>query len=186
MMRRSANYTNAPTASLPWEIEMPKRRVIQDGLVVGLIGYASVAFFYSAFDLLASRGTFYTVNLLGKALFRGLRDPGVLFYPMANDFTAIFWYNALHLAVALLIGVIVTSLVASAEQHPSRRGFVRLVLVLGFVATVMVAATLTTPIRPLLPLWSIVVANAFAAVLAGAYLLRRDQGLWGRLALSTG
>lgn len=165
---------------------MPRRRVTQDGLVVGLIGYASVAFFYSAFDLLASRGTFYTVNLLGKALFRGLRDPGVLFYPMANDLTAIFWYNALHIAVALLIGLIVTRLVASAEQHPSRRGFVRLVIVLGFVATVMVVASLTTPIRPLLPLWSIVVANAVATVLAGAYLVRRHPGLWSRLALATG
>lgn len=165
---------------------MPKRHVVQDGLIVGLIGYASVAFFYSAFDVLASRGLFYTVNLLGKALFRGLRDPGVLFYPMANDFTAIFWYNALHLAVALLIGLVVASLIASAEQHPSRRGAVRLIIVLGFVATVMIVATLTTPIRPLLPLWSIVIANAFAAVLAGGYLLRRDPGLWSRLALSTG
>lgn len=165
---------------------MLKRRVIQDGLVVGLIGYASVGFFYSAFDLLASRGTFYTVNLLGKALFRGLRDPGVLFYPIPNDYTAIFWYNALHLAVALLIGIIVTLLIAYAEQNPSHRRSVRLVIVLGFVATVMVVATLTTPIRPLLPLWSIVVANAVATVLAGAYLLRRDPGLWGRLALATG
>jgi heme A synthase len=92
----------------------------------------------------------------------------------------------LHLAVALPIGLIVTSLIASAEQNPSRRGFVRLVIVLGFVVTVMIVATLTTPIRPLLPLWSIVIANAFAAVLAGAYLVRRDPGLWSRLALSTG
>ena len=165
---------------------MPASRVIRDGVVVGLIGYASVAFFYSAFDLLAARGTLYTVNLLGQALFRGLRDPGVLFYPAENDPVAIFWYNALHLAIAVLIGLVVTSLVASAEEHPSRRRLTRWVIVGGFVATVLAVATMTTPIRPLLPLWSIVVANAVATILAGAYLVKRRRGLWQRLALADG
>jgi len=36
--------------------------------VVGLIAYAAVALFYSGFDWLAARGTLYTVDLLGKAL----------------------------------------------------------------------------------------------------------------------
>jgi hypothetical protein len=35
--------------------------------------------------------------------------------------------------------------------------------------------------RPLLPWWSIVAANAFAALLAGLYLLRRRPGLPARL-----
>ena len=34
--------------------------------------------FYAAFDVLAARGTLYTVNLLGMAVFKGLRDPSVL------------------------------------------------------------------------------------------------------------
>jgi hypothetical protein len=167
-------------------MNMPKSRVIRDGLIVGFIGYAAVAFFYSAFDFLASRGTLYTVNLLGKALFRGLRDPRILYFPLANDYAAIFWYNALHLVVALLIGIIVTQLIAYSDQHPSRKGAVRIVIVLGFVVTVMLMATLTTPIRPLLPLWSIVVANVLATILAGSYLLRRDPALWNRLVLATG
>jgi hypothetical protein len=53
---------------------VPASRTMREGIVVGLIAYASVAVFYSAFDLLAARGTLYTVDLLGKAVFRGLRD----------------------------------------------------------------------------------------------------------------
>jgi hypothetical protein len=162
-----------------------ERRTLRDGIVVGLIGYASVALFYSAFDMLASRGMFYTVNLLGKALFRGLRDPAVLMFPLEIDVSAAFMYNAVHLAAALIIGVVVTTLVGMAEQYPSRRTFVWIILVAGFFVTVAVVATLTTPIRPMLPMWSVIAANAFAAVIAGAYLLSRRPGLWGKLALAS-
>ena len=158
---------------------MPARRgVAQDGLIVGLIGYAAVGVFYSVFDLLASRGALYTVDLLGKALFRGLRDPSVLQFPVEPDMGAVFMYNALHLAVALVIGLAVVSLVKHAEDHPARRGGVLFVLAAGFLITVIAVGFLTAPLRPLLPYWSIVVANVFAVVLGAAYLLSRRRGLW--------
>ena len=162
------------------------RRTIKDGIVVGLIGYAAVALFYSVFDQLAARAPLYTVDLLGRAVFRGLRDPGVLFFPLDRDWGAIFLYNALHLVIALAIGLIVTSLVASAEQHPSGRSLVWLVIVAGFVVTITVIGLLTTPMRPVLPWWSIVVANTLAVLLAGAYLVKRRPGLWRRLSLVSG
>ncbi len=64
-------------------------RTIRQGLVVGLIGYASVAALYAAFDFIAARGVFYTVDLLGKSVFEGLRDTAVLGLPMQLDVTAI-------------------------------------------------------------------------------------------------
>ena len=67
------------------------------------------------------------------------------------------------------------------ENNPALRGVAWLIIVGGFLITVAVIATLTTPIRPLLPVWSVVVANALAALLAGAYLLGRRPGLWRRL-----
>ena len=162
-----------------------RRDTLRDGIVVGFIGYAAVALFYSMFDLLASRGSFYTVNLLGKAVFRGLRDPAVLMFPLEPDWYAIYWYNLVHLVAALAIGIVVTSLVAAADNNPRRRGIVRLIIILGFFVTVAIVATLTTPIRPLLPMWSVVGANVAATLLAGSYLLRRRRGLWSRLALGT-
>jgi len=160
---------------------MPASRTIRDGIVVGLIAYASVALFYSAFDFLAARGTLYTVDLLGKAMFRGLRDPGVLMYPISPDMTAIFWYNAFHLLTSLAIGLIVTSLIAQAERHPSQANLVLVMIVAGFVVTIFAVGYLTSSIRPLLPWWSIVVANGLATLLAGLYLLRTRPGLQGRL-----
>jgi hypothetical protein len=156
-------------------------RTIRDGFIVGLIAYVSVALFYSSFDALAARGTLYTVDLLGRALFRGLRDPSVLMFSLERDPTAILLYNAFHLVLSLGIGVVVTSLVDHAERHPSQALLVVFMIVAGGGLTVFGVAYLTDSLRPVLPWWSIVVANALAALLAGLYLVRRRPGLSRRL-----
>jgi hypothetical protein len=159
----------------------PASRTTREGLVVGLIAYASVAVFYSAFDFLAARGTFYSVDLLGKAVFRGLRDPGVLQYPVRPDPTAIFWYNGLHLLISLAIGLIVTRLIEQAERRPAQARLILLTIVAGFVLTILGVGLLTSSMRPVLPWWSIVAANGLATLLAGLYLLRKRPGLRSRL-----
>jgi hypothetical protein len=148
---------------------------------VGAIAYAAVALFYTVFDFLATRGALHTVNLLGRALFRGLRDPTVLSFPVTLDWTAMFLYNGFHLLVSLAIGVVVVSLANHAERHPSQALLVLILIAGGGVLTVFAVGYLTESIRPLLPWWSIVVANALAVVLAGAYLLRRRPQLARRL-----
>ncbi|MEK7401890.1 MAG: hypothetical protein AABZ80_05950 [Gemmatimonadota bacterium] len=153
-------------------------RNVRDGIVVGLIGYAGVAVFYSGFDLLAARGLLYTVDLLGKAVFAGLRDPGAINFPLQLDWTAIMQYNALHFVLAMAIGQVVTGLVGQAERKPSQRFAVIFVIVAGFVVTVLGVGRLTSDMRPFLPWWSIVVANGLASLMAAAYLLRRRPGLW--------
>ena len=160
------------------------QRTLLDGITVGLIGYAAVAIFYSTFDFLAARGMLHTVNVLGQAVFRDLRDPAVLRFPMTLDRSAIVAYNALHLVLALAIGLTVMTLVAVAERNPKHRRPVRFVIIAGFAVTVVIVGLLTSGMRPLLPWWSIVVANAFATLLAGAWLVRRRPGLWERLALA--
>jgi len=164
----------------------PVARARRDGIVVGLIAYASVALFYSAFDWLAARGTLYTVDLLGKALFRGLRDPSILVYPIQLDLTAVFLYNGFHLVASLAIGLIVVGLVGQAERHPAWAPMVLIAIVMGFILTVLGVGLVTKAMRDVLPWWSIVVANALASVLAGLYLLRRRPGLWDRLVLTEG
>jgi hypothetical protein len=161
---------------------VPARRTIRDGLVVGVVAYASVALFYSVFDFLAARGALFTVDLLGKAMFRGLRDPGILAYPIRPDPSAIIWYNGLHLVISVAIGLIVITLIELAERHPARARLVQFTIVGGFVITILMVGVLTSPMRPLLPWWSIVGANALAVLLAGWYLLRQRPGLWRRLA----
>ena len=144
---------------------------------MGLIAYATVAIFYSGFDLLAARGTLFTVDMLGKAVFRGLRDPSVLLFPQRLDLAAIFWYNGLHLIASLVVGLIVTFLVAHAERHPARARAVALAVFTGGALTVVTIGTLTEGMRSVLPWWSIIVANVLAAILAGFYLIVRTRSL---------
>lgn len=154
---------------------------VRDGLIVGIIGYLAVALLYVVFDTLAARGTLYTVDLLGKTLFKGLRDTSVLGLPIVPDAAVIFWYNTVHLGIALVIGMVVTGLVAYAERHPERARLVTFIIVAGFVVTILVVGRLTVSIRRLLPWWSIVVANSLAVLMAGSYLLWRRPGTWARL-----
>ena len=156
-------------------------RTMREGLVVGLIAYVAVAAFYVFFDALAARGSLYTLNLLGQAVFRGLRDPAVLQFPLEHDLAAMTLYNALHLVLSLAIGLTVTWLAAQAERRPSQAHLAGLTIVAGFFITVVAVGLLTTPIRPILPWWSIVVANTLAVLLAGSYLLRKHPGIWRRL-----
>ena len=144
---------------------------LRHGLIVGLIAYATVAAFYSGLDVLAARGPLFTVDMLGKAVFRELRDPAVLLFPRELDLFAILLYNGLHLAVALSIGLLTTALVGHAKQHPGRASLILTALVAGGVVTVAAVVSLARPMRPVLPWWSVGVANAWSAGLAGVYLL---------------
>lgn len=161
-------------------------RTMRDGIVVGIIGYLSVAGLYAAFDFIAARGLLFTVDLLGKSVFRGLRDPGILGVPIELDVPAIVMYSGLHLLISLVIGLVVVGLVAQSERQPSQAPMIRLVIVAGFAVTVVVVGLMTSPIRPLLPWWSIVVANVLAVLIAGTYLLRQRPETWRRLGLFGG
>lgn len=163
----------------------PVRHTLREGLLVGLIAYAAVALFYSAFDVLAARGSLFTVDMLGKAVFRGLRDPSVLQFPSVQDRAGMFWYNGLHLVLSLAIGLTVASLVGYGERHRGRIPLVLLAIVAGGVVTVLGIGALTQAMRPVLPWWSVAAANALASLAAGAYLLRKhpvllQYGAWRR------
>jgi hypothetical protein len=163
---------------------MSKRFEVREGFALGLIASASVALFYAAIDLLAARGPFFTVNVLGRALFRDLRHPSVLMLPLPLDVGAIALYSALHLAVSLMIGLIVARLIVQAERRPSQAFGVLLTIVAGFVITIFAVGFLSASIRPVLPWWSIVVANSLSVLVAGSYILFRHPRVWGRLVSS--
>ena len=155
---------------------------MREGLLVGFVAYASVAVFYAVFDFLAARGPLFTVNLLGLAVFEGVRDPSILRLPIPVDADG-------HLLVQCAapdrcrwcIGLIVVRLVAQAEGHPSQARAVLFTIVAGFVVTILAVGILTEPMRALLPWWSIVVANVVAVWVAGSYLLRAHPGIWKTL-----
>ena len=156
-------------------------RIVREGIILGLIGFAAVALFYAVFDFLAARGLLFTVNLLGEAVFFGLRDSSVLQTPIAVNFTAVLLYTALHLAAALIIGIFVSWLAAHLEGPPSEVRLATLLIAAGFFVTVFGIGMVSSPIKTLLPWWSVVAANALAVAVAGAYLLTRHPGLGRRI-----
>lgn len=156
-------------------------KTVRDGMIMGLIASVAVAVFYAVFDFLAARGVFYTVDLLGKALFQGLRDPSILLLPVQPDTGVILLYSVVHVAIALVIGVIVAALVGHAEVHAEHARWIVAVIVGGFVVTILAVGFMTTSFRELLPWWSIVTANALAVLFAGLYLIRRRRGVFFRL-----
>lgn len=160
-------------------------RPIYDGLVVGLIAYAAVAVLYGVFDLLAARGALYTVNQLGLALVRGVRDTGQVGMPIPLDYAAIALYNALHLFASLAIGFVVTGLVAHSLERPARAPTILVVLIAGFVGTVALIGVVTIPMRPVLPWWSIILANTLAVMVAARYVIRRFPSAFSRLTVPT-
>ena len=154
---------------------------VREGVVVGLIGFAAVAVFYTLFDLLAGQGFFFTLNLMGEVLFRGARDPAVLQLPMPLDLGAMAAYNFLHLFSSLGVGLFVAWLVDLVEENPRRGYAAALVMLAGYVITVVGVALFARDVAPLLPLWTVVTVNTLAALGGGIYLWSVHPGLWERV-----
>jgi hypothetical protein len=165
---------------------MTARPIEREALSVGMLAAAAVAGFYAAFDQLAARGPLYTVNLLGLTLFRGVRDPAIRQLPILIDRAAILWYTGIHLVLSVVIGFVVTRLIAQAEREPSQTRLMLGLIAAGFALTILAIGYLTAPMRDLLPWWSIVLANSAAVVVVAAYLRRRHPELAGRMLTQVG
>lgn len=160
---------------------MSDSRWVRQGVQVGLIAFVAVALFYAAFDVLASRGALYSVNQLGRAVFRGVRDTGGLGLPTPIDVGAVSAYTAVHLALSLLIGLVVLRIVHDFVAGALGRPLFVGIIVGGGMVTVGVVGALSGPLREVLPWWSIVVANLLAAGAAGVAVLRWRPDLVSRL-----
>jgi predicted acyltransferase len=90
-------------------------------------------------------------------------------------------YSAVHLALSIIIGFIVTRLIAQAERDPGQARTMLALVVAGYVLTIAGIGYVTAPLRDLLPWWSIVVANTAAVIVTAAWLRRRHPGLAGRM-----
>ena len=78
------------------------RRIIEQGVVAGVLGHLTVAFLFAVINLASGRPLFYTPALLGAAFFYGLSDPAQLQIQAAY----VFAYNGTHLLVFLALGTI--------------------------------------------------------------------------------
>jgi hypothetical protein len=137
------------------------------GLYAGLLGYLVVVVFLALVNLLAGRSPFYTAALFGSALFYGLRDPAMLVITPG----AVLTYNMVHALAFLLLGQLVSWLVAQAETYPVLRYAVLVTLIFVAVHVYGVLLLFAHPLLAGSAWWQLGAASVLAAAAMGAFLL---------------
>ncbi len=142
-------------------------RILSEGVVAGLIGYATVALVFAAANLIEGRSAFYTAALLGADLFYGIKDPA----QVTVSAQYVFAYNGAHLVVFLGFGLVAAWLAALSERA-TQFWYVGLFFFF-FVAFHVVAAmqAVAIPVQNAISGPAIWAAGAAAALLMAAYLL---------------
>lgn len=89
------------------------KRVLWEGTVAGLIGYAIVAVFFLVVNVVQGRPPFETAELIGRILFYGGTDAGT-----TGRAGPILAYSGVHLVLFILFGTLTAWLTAKSEQGP--------------------------------------------------------------------
>jgi len=150
------------------------RRMFKEGLIAGLIGYATIAAFYALLDLALGRSPVSTASTLGRDLV-GSDLAGSM--PWAPILAA----NGVHLVALLFVGMGASWVVYETERHPNLWFLAFLGGVLALFFTEGVLLLFAVPATTVLPWWSVILANLMAGGTMGFYLLRSHRLLVRRL-----
>lgn len=139
-----------------------------EGIRTGLWGALAVALVFLAYDLTLGRPG-WTPSVLGQVVLSGGGEipviDRVLLLPLAV-------YTTIHLLLFAAFGVVLVRMVTLAE----RERIFRTALVIMFVTfEVFFAGLLEIGVgttRGLFPLWTVLIANAVAAITMGSYAMR--------------
>lgn len=146
---------------------MSPRHPAREGVIAGIIGAATVAFWFFVVDLIAGRPLF-TPAVLGASLFDvlGLGAERNLLQNVA-------FYTAFHVAAFVVVGVVAAAMVRAADRRPSRT-----MLFIGFFVAFELGFTVLTAVFARSPLFGRIAwyqfgaANVIAALLMGRHIWR--------------
>ena len=151
---------------------LDKHEVVQEGLMVGLIGAGVVAFWFLLHDLVEVR-PFFTPGALGSAIFLGITDVS----QMRIDAVTVLGYSLFHFAAFITVGIIAAVVVWQAEETPA-------VLLAGVILFAVfeafflgITALVSQAILGTHAWWTIAGGNLLAAICMGFFLYRRHPGL---------
>jgi hypothetical protein len=147
--------------------------VVWEGLIAGLIGYATVAVLVGVIDVAQGRSFFFTAAMLGESLFYGLTDPAkVVVWP-----GAVFAYNGMHLLGFLFIGMCAAWLAYMAEKGPELWYVGVIALFLVVLHAYGAVLLMTEGLRSALPDWMVLVPTVAGIAAMLVYLLIARPGL---------
>jgi hypothetical protein len=142
--------------------------MLQEGVLTGIVGALILLAWYIASDAVNAR-LLHTPNVLGQLVFAADTTPTVRQIVPG----AVAGYTALHVAVFLAAGVLLTWLHHLALRHPAWRSGVLIGLVVG-VGMVEVFLFMAPPIAGDAALrWSVAFGSIVAALAMGIYLWHR-------------
>ena len=149
---------------------------LQQGLVAGLIGYATVALFYLGLDLGTGAPLADTAGRLGLALLGESRigSPGAALGPVLA-------FNGVHLVVSLGAGMAAAWLFHEADLHPRLYYAVLMAMVAGLVSVTALLGVLGASVAGAVSWLSVGAAVLLAAGAMGLYLWSAHPGLGSRL-----
>lgn len=148
-------------------------RTIRAGLAVGGIAYFTAIALYSVLDLLAARDALFTADMLGRAVFMGLRDPAVHMFPYRMELAPVLWSGGLQFPLSLAAGLALSAGVEWAERQGVRRRGVAVALLSAAALALVAADAVAMEVRPVLPWASILAANGLSLVIAMTFLVTR-------------
>ncbi len=151
----------------------------REGITAGIIGAAVVALFYLVFDILIRGHALITPTILGEVLVMQNPAPDLT----ASNLTAVTVYTAVHGVAFVLFGIVLAMLVARSERSAlARYATLQLMIVfLLFFYGLLYVVSATT--AGAFPFWSVLAANALAALAMGRWLWVRHpaaRAAWGR------
>jgi hypothetical protein len=150
----------------------PRRSVLREGVVAGIIGAAVVAVWFLLLDLARGR-PFLTPALLGNAVFYGVNTPiGLEITP-----GPVLGYTILHGLAFIAFGVIAASVMAVSEREPTL--FIAFVILFGCFEAFFfgLVGAFGQSLVGALVWWAILVGNLLASVAMLWYLLRLHRAL---------
>ena len=149
--------------------------VYVEGMIVGMLGAATIALWFLVLDTLAGR-PLYTPNVLGTALFHGgagLENPDTL--PIS--FETVVSFTWVHVLVFLLIGLAAAQMIALAERHPSFGFGLVLMFVVFQYGFLQVCMILAEPVLHALAWPQVMAGNLMAALVMSVSLWKRHPRL---------
>lgn len=145
---------------------MKRSRVLYEGLIAGLLGFAVVALAVGVLDVVAGRSFFHTPSLLGQVVIGGFGEPT----PGVIEPGPVFAYNGLHMLVFLAVGMAVSWVVFEVELHPVLWYVAFFALMSLVLLSFLLLAVVARPHREELSAGVLVTANALGALAIGLYL----------------
>jgi len=145
-------------------------RVLLEGVAAGLVGAVAVALVLGLWSLLSGRPFLFVPWALGSALLGTGLSGNVTPEPVGV-------YNAIHVSVSVVIGVVASMFVARAESRPGLTHILGLLAAVGVVYGVALLGAFAVEATEAVSWTAVLLANGAGAAAIGGYLFRAHPRL---------